>query len=173
VIVTLSVARGIRKLPHTVAEDLLEIIMRRYERASTLHVKSAGGRLGQAARRHRRRYRAAGSALTSLLLKCGPRSWRTKVQTDLRTERRRTRTHWSRPPERIAGFALSINCRSSDVHRGSQAILPGELLFEFVQTGWRCELSDHGYPPSLSLCVAEWLRRPVLYPTEGRGLVPS
>ena len=27
---------GIRKLPHTAAEDLLEIIMRRYERASTL-----------------------------------------------------------------------------------------------------------------------------------------
>jgi hypothetical protein len=25
-----------RKLPHTAAEDLLEIIMRRYERASTL-----------------------------------------------------------------------------------------------------------------------------------------
>ena len=27
---------GMRKLPHTAAEDLLEIIMRRYERASTL-----------------------------------------------------------------------------------------------------------------------------------------
>jgi DNA replication protein DnaC len=27
---------GMRKLPHTAAEDLLEIIMRRYERAATL-----------------------------------------------------------------------------------------------------------------------------------------
>jgi DNA replication protein DnaC len=27
---------GMRKLPHTAAEDLLELIMRRYERASTL-----------------------------------------------------------------------------------------------------------------------------------------
>ena len=27
---------GMRKLPHTAAEDLLEVIMRRYERASTL-----------------------------------------------------------------------------------------------------------------------------------------
>ena len=27
---------GMRKLPHTAAEDLLEIVMRRYERASTL-----------------------------------------------------------------------------------------------------------------------------------------
>ena len=31
---------------------------------------------------------------------------------------RRSRTHWSRPPARIAGLALSINCRFSDVHRG-------------------------------------------------------
>jgi DNA replication protein DnaC len=27
---------GMRKLPHTAAEDLLELIMRRYERASTM-----------------------------------------------------------------------------------------------------------------------------------------
>jgi DNA replication protein DnaC len=27
---------GMRKLPHTAAEDLLELVMRRYERASTL-----------------------------------------------------------------------------------------------------------------------------------------
>ena len=51
---------GMRKLPLTAAEELLEIIMRRYERASTM--------------------------LDRLLhhghvLKCGLRSWRTK--TDL------------------------------------------------------------------------------------------
>ena len=51
---------GMRKLPHTAAEDLLELIMRRYERAShAAHLESPGRRLGQAARRHRRRHRAA------------------------------------------------------------------------------------------------------------------
>jgi DNA replication protein DnaC len=29
---------GMRKLPHTAAEDLLELVMRRYERASTVGV---------------------------------------------------------------------------------------------------------------------------------------
>ncbi len=79
---------GMRKLPHTAAEDLLELIMRRYERASTIltsnrPVDDWGKLLGDTA------------AVTALLdrmlhhahvLKCGPRSWRTKVHTDLRQE---------------------------------------------------------------------------------------
>lgn len=79
---------GMRKLPHTAAEDLLEIIMRRYERASTIltsnrPVDDWGKLLGDTA--------AVTALLDRLLhhahvLKCGPRSWRTKVQTDLRTE---------------------------------------------------------------------------------------
>ena len=79
---------GMRKLPHTAAEDLLEMIMRRYERASTLitsnrPVDDWGKLLGDTA--------AVTALLDRLLhpahmLKCGPRSWRTKVQTDLRTE---------------------------------------------------------------------------------------
>jgi DNA replication protein DnaC len=79
---------GMRKLPHTAAEDLLEIIMRRYERASTLltsnrPVDDWGKLLGDTA--------AVTALLDRLLhhahvLKCGPRSWRTKVQTDLRTD---------------------------------------------------------------------------------------
>src|SRR5687768_5251032 len=79
---------GMRKLPHTAAEDLLEIIMRRYERASTLltsnrPVDDWGKLLGDTA--------AVTALLDRLLhhahvLKCGPRSWRTKIQTDLRTE---------------------------------------------------------------------------------------
>jgi DNA replication protein DnaC len=79
---------GMRKLPHTAAEDLLELIMRRYERASTIltsnrPVDDWGKLLGDAA--------AVTALLDRLLhhahvLKCGPRSWRTKVQTDLRTE---------------------------------------------------------------------------------------
>jgi DNA replication protein DnaC len=74
---------GMRKLPQTAAEDLLEIIMRRYERASTLltsnrPVEDWGKLLGDAA--------AVGAMLDRLLhhghlLKCGPRSWRTKTAT--------------------------------------------------------------------------------------------
>ncbi|MGH2824564.1 MAG: IS21-like element helper ATPase IstB [Thermoleophilaceae bacterium] len=79
---------GMRKLPHTAAEDLLEVVMRRYERASTLltsnrPVEDWGKLLGDTA--------AVTALLDRLLhhahvLKCGPRSWRTKVQTDLRTD---------------------------------------------------------------------------------------
>ena len=79
---------GMRKLPHTAAEDLLELVMRRYERASTIltsnrPVDDWGKLLGDAA--------AVTALLDRLLhhahiLKCGPRSWRTKVQPDLRTE---------------------------------------------------------------------------------------
>ena len=79
---------GMRKLPHTAAEDLLELIMRRYERASTMltsnrPVDDWGKLLGDTA--------AVTALLDRLLhhahvLKCGPKSWRTKVQTDLRTE---------------------------------------------------------------------------------------
>lgn len=76
---------GMRKLPHTAAEDLLELIMRRYERASTIltsnrPVDDWGKLLGDT---------AAVTALLDRLLhhahviKCGPRSWRTKIHTDL------------------------------------------------------------------------------------------
>ena len=79
---------GMRKLPHTAAEDLLEVIMRRYERASTLltsnrPVDDWGKLLSDTA--------AVTALLDRLLhhahvLKCGPRSWRTKIHTDLRPE---------------------------------------------------------------------------------------
>jgi DNA replication protein DnaC len=72
---------GMRKLPQTAAEDLLEIIMRRYERCSTLltsnrPVDDWGKLLGDVA--------AVSAMLDRLLhhghvLKCGPRSWRTKA----------------------------------------------------------------------------------------------
>ena len=81
---------GMRKLPLTAAEELLEIIMRRYERASTIltsdrPVEDWGKLMGDAA--------AVSAMLDRLLhhghvLKCGPRSWRTK--TDL-------------PPQEAAG----------------------------------------------------------------------
>jgi DNA replication protein DnaC len=72
---------GMRKLPVTAAEELLEIIMRRYERASSLitsnrPVDDWGKLLGDSA--------AVTAMLDRLLhhghvLKCGPRSWRTKT----------------------------------------------------------------------------------------------
>ena len=72
---------GMRKLPLTATEELLEIIMRRHERASTLltsnrPVEDWGKLLGDSA--------AVSAMLDRLLhhghvLKCGPRSWRTKA----------------------------------------------------------------------------------------------
>ena len=71
---------GMRKLPTTAAEDLLEVIMRRHERASTLltsnrPVEDWGKLLGDTA--------AVSALLDRLLhhghlLKCGPKSWRTQ-----------------------------------------------------------------------------------------------
>jgi DNA replication protein DnaC len=75
---------GMRKLPHTAAEDLLEIVMRRYERVSTLitsnrPVDDWGKLLGDTA--------AVSAMLDRLLhhahvLTCGPRSWRTRLHSD-------------------------------------------------------------------------------------------
>lgn len=72
---------GMRRLPANAAEDLLEVVMRRYERASTMltsnrPVEDWGKVLGDTA--------AASAMLDRLLhhahvLKCGPRSWRTKA----------------------------------------------------------------------------------------------
>jgi DNA replication protein DnaC len=79
---------GMRKLPTTAAEDLLELVMRRYERASTVFtsnrpVEDWGKLFGDTA--------AVAAILDRLLhhghvLKCGPRSWRTKNQANLRPE---------------------------------------------------------------------------------------
>jgi DNA replication protein DnaC len=72
---------GMRKLPSTAAEDLLEIVMRRYERTSTMLTSNRpiddwGKLLGDTA--------AVTAMLDRLLhhghvLKAGPRSWRTKT----------------------------------------------------------------------------------------------
>ncbi|MFQ5601555.1 MAG: IS21-like element helper ATPase IstB [Candidatus Krumholzibacteriia bacterium] len=76
---------GMRKLPATAAEDLLELVMRRYEKASTMitsnrPVDDWGRLLGDTA--------AVTALLDRLLhhahiLKCGPRSWRTRERKDL------------------------------------------------------------------------------------------
>jgi DNA replication protein DnaC len=72
---------GMRKLPQTAAEDLLEIVMRRYERASTLLTSN---RLVEDWRKLLADVAAVGAMLDRLLhhghvLKCGLRSWRTKT----------------------------------------------------------------------------------------------
>ena len=74
-----------RKLPTTAAEDLLELIMRRrYEQASTL---MTARRLGQAARRRRcRRCDARRLLHHAHVLRCGPRSWRTRTDSNLKPE---------------------------------------------------------------------------------------
>ena len=75
---------GMRKLPQTAAEDLLELVMHRYEKASTLitsnrPVEDWGKLLGDTA--------AVAALLDRLLhhahvLTCGPRSWRTRLPSD-------------------------------------------------------------------------------------------
>jgi DNA replication protein DnaC len=79
---------GMRKLPATAGEDLLELVMRRYERASTIFtsnrpVEDWGKLFGDTA--------AVAAMLDRLLhhghvLKCGPRSWRTKHQGNLQQQ---------------------------------------------------------------------------------------
>jgi len=79
---------GMRKLPATAAEDLLEVIMRRHERRSTLitsnrPVDDWGKLLGDTA--------AVAALLDRVLhhahvLKLGPKSWRMKQYADLRTQ---------------------------------------------------------------------------------------
>lgn len=80
---------GMRKLPPTAAEDLLEIIMRRYERGSTIltsnrPIEDWGKVLGDTA--------AVTAMLDRLLhhahvLKCGPKSWRSREKAALQTKR--------------------------------------------------------------------------------------
>jgi len=75
---------GMKRVPHTAAEDLLEAVMRRYERASTLiasnrPVEDWGKLLGDTA--------AVTALLDRLLhhahvLTCGPKSWRTRLRTE-------------------------------------------------------------------------------------------
>ncbi len=79
---------GMRKLPTTAAEDLLELIMRRYERTSTLitsnrPVEDWDRLLGDTA--------AVSAMLDRMLhhghlLKCGPKSWRTRKSAGLQKE---------------------------------------------------------------------------------------
>jgi DNA replication protein DnaC len=97
-----------RKLPSTAAENLLEIVMRRYERASTLVTPNRPVE----DREKLRGDSAAGTAMLDRLLhhghvlKCGPRSWRTKMTYLFR--RQKAKTTLSRTVS-IAGFEVTIN----------------------------------------------------------------
>jgi DNA replication protein DnaC len=79
---------GMRKLPATAAEDLLELIMRRHQRASTIMTSNRpvddwGKLLGDTP--------AVTAMLDRLLqdghvLKCGPKSWRTRNHRSLNSD---------------------------------------------------------------------------------------
>ena len=96
---------GMRKLPPTAAEQLLEIVMRRYERTSTLltsnrPVEDWGKLLGDSA--------AVTAMLDRLLhhghvLKCGPRSWRTKTGCPVPVQRGKTTLSRAIPIGRFCG----------------------------------------------------------------------
>ena len=104
---------GMRKLPHTAAEDLLEIIMRRYERASTLLTSnrpvddwascsatpppSPRCSIGRCITRTCSNA-AHGAGGPNSRPTCAPRT-------------RRSRTPLVSAAGENAGFALSINCR--------------------------------------------------------------
>jgi DNA replication protein DnaC len=124
---------GMRKLPATAAEDLLEVIMRRYERASTLltsnrPVEDWGKLLADVA--------AVSAMLDRLLhhghvLKCGPKSWRTKElahQDGTGTVRKGGFLMRGRRPRAPGIYRLSARmaglCRAN--HRGGQ-ILSGNV----------------------------------------------
>jgi hypothetical protein len=115
---------GMRKLPHTAAEDFLELIMRRYERASTLltsnrPVDDWGKLLGDTA--------AVTALLDRLLhhahvLKCGPKSWRTNSGCSWRRRavsrwRLHARSAYPRPGQRHRD-----SCRQTEPrHRPAQS----------------------------------------------------
>jgi DNA replication protein DnaC len=103
---------GMRKLAHTAAEDLLELIMRRYERASTLltsnrPVDDWGKLLGDTAAVRRCLIACCiMRTCSSVVRAAGGRSCRPICA---RT-RERSRTHWSRPARQ--------NCRFLRIHLG-------------------------------------------------------
>jgi DNA replication protein DnaC len=80
---------GMRKLPASAAEDLLELIMRRHKRTSTIMTSNRpvddwGKLLGDTP--------AVSAMLDRLLddghvIKCGPKSWRTRKHGDLPSEK--------------------------------------------------------------------------------------
>ena len=105
---------GMRKLPHTAAEDLLELVMRRYERASTIltsnrPVDDWGRLLGDTA--------AVTALLDRLLhhahvLKCGPRSWAPRsTSTCVRRQLRSKPLLVSDAHSEMAGFEASTEAR--------------------------------------------------------------
>jgi DNA replication protein DnaC len=113
---------GMRKLAHTAAEDLLELVMRRYERASTMltsnrPVDDWGKLLGDTAAVTALLDRLLhhGTCSSAGLAAGGRRCRRICVRT-----RERSRTHWSRPRKlpvltrpQIAGFQLSTEGRNA------------------------------------------------------------
>jgi hypothetical protein len=123
-----------RKLPLTAAEDLLEIIMRRYERASSLitsnrPVEDWGKMLGDSA--------AVSAMLDRLLhhghvLKCGPRSWRTRTSSPVDSQWQEQRQKQRRKEGCRAKNALRRNLGFRGLPPLCHWLMPAETLL-----GWQ------------------------------------
>ena len=143
---------GMRKLPPTAAEDLLEIVMRRYERASTLitsnrPVEDWGKLLGDTA--------AVTALLDRLLhhahvLTCGPRSWRTRLHGERAAPggvmRAMTRRALARSATISAGAAIAVppktplarSCMATLQHTRLGAVAYGRICPVHVWPVLRC-----------------------------------
>jgi DNA replication protein DnaC len=97
---------GMRKLPHTAAEDLLELIMRRYERASSMLTSNRPvddwGKL--LATQPRSPPCSIGSCITRTCSRADRKAGAPKSTRTCGRRTPRSRTHESRPLE-IVGFA--------------------------------------------------------------------
>lgn len=105
---------GMRKLPHTAAEDLLEIIMRTLRaRLDAADVKPARRRLGQAARRYRRRHRYSIACSTMpMCSSAGPGAGAPRSTPTCAPTRRRSRnSHGLGRRQGNSGLEPSTNCR--------------------------------------------------------------
>ena len=139
---------GMRKLAHTAAEDLLELIMRRYERASTLLTSNRPvDDWGEAPRRHGRsdgttRSPAASRACAQMrateLANEGP--YGLAVGRHRAVELNRPR---SRSPE-MAGFEVSTNGRFCSVHRGLHFAFSGRRTDGIVVSDGEGRLGAEG-----------------------------
>ena len=114
---------GMRKLPLIAAEELLEIIMRRYERASTMITSNRpvedGENLGDSA--------AVTAMLDRLLhhghvLKCGPGSWRTKTGNNemLNDKEQSNQDAGQRAPGRVANRDPQASNNKASPKKSSQ-----------------------------------------------------
>ena len=128
---------GMRKLAHTAAEDLLELIMRRYERASTLltsnrPVDDWGKLLGDTA------------AVTALARSLAPPRARAQMRTTELADQSADRFAHGRGNEvELTGLGRAGNCRFCPVHKLPVFNCPPRI---------QCRIMASGYTEGSTLC---------------------